>query len=144
MTILDVLGNSAYRQHITLLATLIKMAYADGKMDPAEWNVIRSVALHYGLDDEEVLKYLKKNYKKYSLDTPFELDKRVEQLYDLACLVFADGKTDERELRLLYTAIVGLAFPPDKADMIYDAAIRQCREGAGKDAFVRHIKQLLR
>ncbi|NPA46074.1 MAG: hypothetical protein GXO24_02550 [Chlorobi bacterium] len=143
MTILDALGNAEYRQHITLLATLIKLAYADGKIDPAEWALIRSVALRYGLDDDEGLKYLKKNYEKYSLDTPFELEERIEQLYDLARLVFADGKADEKELKILRTAVIGLGFQPAKADLIFEAAVNRCREGVGREAFIRYIKDLL-
>jgi len=143
MTILDALGNAAYRQHITLLATLIKLAYADGQINETEWNIIRSVASRYGLDDEEGLKYLKKHYNKYSLDTPFSLDERVEQLYDLARLVFADGKATSEELKILRTAVIGLGFPLDKTDLIYEAAVDLCRKSTGRENFIRYIKDLL-
>jgi len=143
MTILDALGNAEYRQHITLLATLIKLSLADGQIDPKEWEVIQSVALKYGLNDPEGLKYLKKHVDKYSLDTPFSLDERLDQLYELTRLVFADGKADNNELKILRRAVISLGFPPEKADLIYEAAVDKFRSGTDKESFIRYIKDLL-
>ncbi len=143
MTILDALGSAEYRQHITLLATLIKLSYADGHLDEREWEIIQSVALKYGLNDPEGLKFLRKNYQKYSLDTPFSLDERIDQLYQLTRLVFADQKADENELKILRRAIIGLGFPVNKADLIYQTALDLVRSGKSKAEFDEVIRRLL-
>ncbi len=143
MTILDALGSAEYRQHITLLATLIKLSYADGRLDEREWEIIQSVALKYGLNDPEGLKFLRKNYHKYSLDTPFSLDERIDQLYQLTRLVFADQKADENELKILHRAVISLGFPVDKADLIYQTALDLVRSGKSKAEFDEEIRRLL-
>ncbi len=143
MTILDALGSAEYRQHITLLATLIKLSYADGRLDEREWEIIQSVALKYGLNDPEGLTFLRKNYQKYSLDTPYSLDERIDQLYQLTRLVFADQKADENELKILRRAIISLGFPVDKADLIYETALDLVRNGKSKAEFDEVIRQLL-
>jgi hypothetical protein len=101
------------------------------------------VALKYGLYDPKGLKYLKKHVDKYSLDTPFSLDERLDQLYELTRLVFADGKADDNELKILRRAVISLGFPPEKADLIYEAAVDKFRSGTDKESFIRYIKDLL-
>ena len=143
MTILDALANAGYRQHITLLATLIKLSYADGQLDEKEWEIILSVARKYGLDDPEALKYLKKHYEEYALDTPYSLDKRIDQLYQLTRLVFADNKADEKELKILQRAIISLGFPVRKAGVIFQTAVDLVRNGHSAEAFAAVIRELL-
>ncbi len=143
MSIFDAIANAEYRQHISLLATLIKMSYADGKLDENEWKTIVKVAEKYGLEDEKTLKYLRKNYEKYALDTPFTLDERIAQLYDLTKLAYADGHLDDKEIAILKRAVIGLGFPLDKSDLIFEVALSAVKNGTDKETFARLIKDIV-
>ncbi len=142
MSIFDAIGNAEYKQHLSLLATLIKMSAVDGKIDDAEWKIIEKVAEKYGFD-EEALKYLKKNYENYSLDTPFSLEERIQQLYDLTRLAFADGHLEFKELRLLLRSVLGLGFPPDKAESVFEAAVNSVKNNEPKEKFFAVIKDIV-
>jgi len=143
MTILDALANAEYRQRISLLATLIKLSELDGKIDEKEWKIIEKVADNFGFLDEDALKYLKKNYRKYSLEPPFSLDDRIEQLYNLWQLAYADGKLDDNELRLLHRIIVGLGFPLNKTEEVFQAAAEALKKGTSKEKFNQIITEIV-
>jgi len=143
MTILDALANAEYRQRISLLATLIKLSESDGKIDEREWKIIEKVADNFGFLDEAALKYLKKNYAKYSLEPPFSLDDRIEQLYNLWQLAYADGKLDDQELRILHKVTVSLGFPLNKTEEIFEAAREAFKKGVSKEEFNRLITRIV-
>ncbi len=142
MSIFDALGSAEYKQHVSLLATLIKMSAADGRIDDSEWKIIEKVAEKYGFN-EEAVKYLKKNFDRYSLDTPFSLEERIQQLYDLTRLAFADGHLDFKELRILLRSVLGLGFPPDKAELIFETAVNSVKNNDSKEQFFALVKDIV-
>ncbi|NPA42748.1 MAG: hypothetical protein GXO27_01805 [Chlorobi bacterium] len=142
-SILDALANAEYRQRISLLATLIKLSEADGHIDENEWKIIEKVADNFGFLDKDALKYLKKNYHQYSLDPPFSLDDRIEQLYELWELAFADGKLDDKELRILHRVIISLGFPVNKAEEVFNASLEAFKKGVSKEEFNRLITEIV-
>jgi uncharacterized tellurite resistance protein B-like protein len=143
MSILDAYANAEYRQRISLLATLIKLSEADGVIDENEWKVIEKVADNFGFLDRDTIKYLRKNYHEYTLEPPFSLDDRINQLYELWHLAFSDGKLDENEIRLLHRVIVGLGFPVHKADDIYNASLEAFKKGVSKEEFNQLITDIV-
>jgi len=143
MSILDALANAEYRQRISLLATLIKLSESDGKIDENEWKVIEKVARNFGFLDEDALKYLKKHYDKYSLEPPFSLDDRIEQLYELWQLAYADGKLDDKELRILHRVTVSLGFPVNKTEEVFQAAYEAFKKGVSKEEFNQIITSIV-
>ncbi len=143
MTILDALGSAEYKQHVSLLATLIKLSEVDGVIAPEEWEIIEKIAFKYGLNDPEGLKFLKKNAEKYRLSTPYTLDERIDQYYQLLKLAYADGQTDEKELELIKRSIISLGFPTDKADDIFNKGLELVKNGAEYALFYEEIKDIV-
>ncbi len=143
MSILNALANAEYRQRISLLATLIRLSEVDGKIDENEWKVIEKVADSFGFLDRDALKYLKKHYREYVLETPFSLDERIDQLYNLWKLAFSDGKLDEKESRLLHRVTVSLGFPVKKTERIYKAALEAFKKGISKEEFNKIITEIV-
>ena len=143
MTILDALGSAEYKQHVSLLATLIKLSEVDGVIAPEEWEIIEKIAFKYGLNDPEGLKFLKKNAGKYRLSTPYTLDERIDQYYQLLKLAYADGQTDEKELELIKRSIISLGFPTAKADDIFNKGLELVKSGAEYELFYKEIKNIV-
>ncbi len=143
MTILDALGSAEYKQHVSLLATLIKLSEVDGVIAPEEWEIIEKIAFKYGLNDPEGLKFLKKNASQYSLRTPYTLDERIDQFYQLLKLAYADGRTDEKELELIKRSVISLGFPTDKADEIFSKGLELMKSGVDHDVFYDEIKKIV-
>ncbi len=141
MGIIDAYENAEFRNKISVLATLIKLSFADGILDENEMKIIEKVAREYGLLDPEDLRFLIKNYEKYSLEPAYNYDERIEQLYYLTKIIYADGHIDKAELKILKNAIVALGFPPKNVDIIYETAIGKIVDEADPEEFTKAIKK---
>ncbi len=142
MGIIDAYENAEFRNKISVLATLIKLSFIDGVLDPNEMEIIQKVAREYGLLDPEDLVYLIKNYDKYTLEPAYNYDERIEQLYYLSKIIYADGHIDKNELKVLKNAIVALGFPPQNVDIIYETAIGKIVDDADLEEFTEAIKKV--
>lgn len=142
MGIIDAYENAEFRNRISVIATLIKLSLADGVLDENEMKIIERVARQYGLADPEDLKFIIKNYEKYSLEPTYSYDERIEQLYYLTKIIYADGKIDKAELKILKNAIVALGFPPKNVDIIYERAVGLIADEADVDTFIKEIKKV--
>lgn len=141
MGIIDAYENAEFRNKISVLATLIKLSLVDGVLDENEMKIIEKVAREYGLLDPKDLRYLFDNYEKYSLEPAYNYDERIEQLYFLAKIIYADGHIDRNELKIIKNAIVALGFPPKNVDIIYETAIGKIVDDADIDEFKEAIKK---
>jgi uncharacterized tellurite resistance protein B-like protein len=141
MGIIDAYENAEFKNKISVLATLIKLSLVDGVMDENEMKIIGKVARDYGLLDPDDLQYLLKNYDKYSLEPAYNYDERIEQLYYLTKIIYADGHIDKDELKILKNAIVALGFPPKNVDIIYETAIGKIADEADLEEFTKAIKK---
>jgi len=106
--------------------------------------IITRVARDYGLLDQDDILYIIKNYEKYSLEPTYNYDERIEQLYNLTKIIYADGHIDKNELKILKKAIVALGFPAKNADMIYETAVGLIVDEADLEDFNKAIKKVNR
>ena len=144
MGIIDAYENAEFRNHISVLATLVKLSLADGVLDDNEMKIITRVARDYGLLDQDDILYIIKNYDKYSLEPTYSYDERIEQLYNLTKIIYADGRIDKNELKILKNAIVALGFPPKNTDIIYETAVGLIVDDADLEDFNKAIKKVNR
>ncbi len=142
MGIIDAFANAEFRNRISVLATLIKLSFADGVIDENEMKIIGKVARDYGLLDPDDLAEIIKNYEKYSLEPTYNYDERIEQLYHLAKIIYADGKIDKNELKIFKKAIVALGFPPQNVDVIYETAVGLIVDDTDLETFTKAIKKV--
>ena len=144
MGIIDAYENAEFRNRISVLATLVKLSLADGVLDENEMKIISRVARDYGLLDRDDILFIIKNYEKYSLEPTYNYDERIEQLYNLTKIIYADGHIDKNELKILKNAIVALGFPPKNADIIYETAVGLIVDDADLEDFNKAIKRVNR
>ena len=123
MSILDAFQNAEFRNKILVLATLIKLSLVDGVIDESEMKILKAIANKYGLNKPEQLKYIIKNHEKYHLEPTYNYDERIEQLYDLSKVVYADRYIHEKEEKMLKKIIIALGFPVKNVDKIFDKVI---------------------
>ncbi len=144
MTILDAFENAEYRNRISVVATLIKLSFADGVLDENEMKIIEKVARKYGIGDAENLKFLIKNFDKFSIQPTYSYDQRIEELYYLTKIIYADSEIDKAELKILKNSIIALGFPPKNVDIIYETAVGKIVDDADLDEFSEAIKKVNR
>jgi len=144
MGIIDAYENAEFRNRISVLATLVKLSLADGVLDDNEMKIITRVARDYGLLDQDDILYIIKNSDKYSLEPTYNYDERIEQLYNLTKIIYADGRIDKNELKILKNAIVALGFPPKNTDIIYETAVGLIVDDVDLEDFNKAIKKVNR
>ena len=111
---------------LTLLRSLIVMAWADGKVAEEETTVIDALIESFGATEEEAAELREFAREPKTLD-----DARLEELDEgsrrrllqLSVLVsFVDGKQDETERALLEELARRLEIPPDERDALLESA----------------------
>jgi uncharacterized tellurite resistance protein B-like protein len=80
--------------------TLIQVCRIDGKIDPAEMKMLHKEGRKFGLTDPEIDKLIEsENSGEYH--TPYSLDEKFEQLYNVAVMILADKVVTEEEKKAL-------------------------------------------
>lgn len=117
------------------LAWMIKMAFADGQVDPAERKIIDSVARRYEIDCSRVDQLIHAaTAGQLDVPAPADRDQARAQLKAMAGIALADGKIDRREYDLLRQAgnAIGLS----------DHDVKQLLKQARSEAFTQSREEL--
>ncbi len=86
------------------IKNLLALAKVDGHMHPKEEDLLYKIAKRYGLKDRQV-KELIDSDEKFSMNVPDNHNDKMNLLYDLVLMVYADGVVDEHELEFCEEAV---------------------------------------
>ncbi|GGH76975.1 hypothetical protein [Phaeocystidibacter marisrubri] len=117
---------------------LYQMAMTDGDFSAEEWKTLYQFALERGISEIELDRVLLSTTG--SLDIPDSIETRVEYLYDLTRMIWADGKVtpDERETLIKY--VRKFQFKEENVTALADYLIEKVRAGISKDALLLELK----
>ncbi|MEM6523706.1 MAG: hypothetical protein AAGF85_09330 [Bacteroidota bacterium] len=79
------------------LRNLIALAKADGKLHSSEEEMLYKIGAKYGLKDRQISNLIQ-NDKEIELKIPSSHDLKMNQLYDLVLMVYADGIVEDSEV----------------------------------------------
>ena len=79
------------------LRNLIALAKSDGHLHPDEEKLIYKIGDKYGLKDRQIASLLRSD-KKTDLHIPEKHDDKMDQLYDVIMMVYADGVVEDSEI----------------------------------------------
>ncbi len=86
------------------IKNLLALARVDGHMHPKEEELLYKIAKRYGLKERQV-KVLLDSDEKFSMNVPDNHNDKMNLLYDLVLMVYADGVVDEHELEFCEEAV---------------------------------------
>jgi uncharacterized membrane protein YebE (DUF533 family) len=86
------------------IKNLLALAKADGHMHPKEEALLYKLGARYGLKDRQV-KQLIDNDEKYSVNVPDNHNDKMNLLYDLILMVYADDVIDKHEVKFCEDAV---------------------------------------
>ncbi|MDA9843862.1 TerB family tellurite resistance protein [Flavobacteriaceae bacterium] len=116
-------------------AAILRIALSDGIISEEEEAFINRTAINLEIDEDEVAK-IKANLDDYPINPPATQQKRLERLYDLSKMVFADNIADDAEKKLMKRLIVGLGFPSNEIEAIIEKSFTEIQNGSDEDEFV--------
>ncbi len=122
MPIKDLYDHSEKRNNLAHFAAIATLAAVDGEINPKEQKVIDKFAVKLDITGEEIKEVMKKE-NKFPIETPYTSEKRLERLYDLFRIIFADHKIDQDEMRLIKRYAIALGYSPEKAEEVIRKSI---------------------
>ena len=87
------------------IKNLLALAKADGNMHPKEEALLYKIAKHYGLKDRQV-RELSEMDEKFEVNVPDNHNDKMNLLYDLILMVYADEVVDQQEIEFCEDAVM--------------------------------------
>jgi uncharacterized tellurite resistance protein B-like protein len=120
-------------------AAIVRVALSDGIITAEEKAFLNRTAINLEIEDDEVAEIMAYP-DKYPINPPANGQRRLERLYDLTRMVYADHIADEEEVQLLIRLVIGLCFETEKATQIAEKALSLVADARDEDEFVAAFK----
>ena len=120
-------------------ASIVRIALSDGVISKEEEAFINRTAINLEIEEQEV-ETIKANLDNYPINPPSTEQRRLERLYDLTRMVFADQIADEAEKKIMNSLIIGLGFPHEEVEDIINQSFEQIQKGSDEDEFIASFK----
>ena len=120
-------------------AAIVRVALSDGVISEEEEAFISRTAINLEIEDDEVAT-IKANIDNYPINPPHTEQRRLERLFDLARMVFADKIAEEAEKQLMNRLVVGLGFPHKEAESIISRSFIEIQKGSDEEEFIASFK----
>jgi len=120
------------------IRNLIKIARADGSIDPPEMEVLYEIAQRYDFGKADVDEMIE-TIDQYQFTPPTEKKQRYIQFRNLVKMVLADNVVDDKEIKLCKRFAIGLGFPIPKVEGLVELVINSLKAGDGSHDTVDKI-----
>ncbi len=124
-------------------AAIVSVAMSDGVISKEEKAFLDRLATKLDISEANY-KIILEDYKSHPVNPPVSYERRLERLYDLTRMVFADSNLGGEQVVVLKKLAVGLGFNPDNAGYVVDKALKLVGATIDVDAFVEEIKNMNR
>jgi len=120
-------------------AAIVRVALSDAVITESEQAFINRLAIYLEIDDEDY-KNIMEDPSRFPINPPADEQRRLERLYDLTRMVYADAIADAEEIKLLKKLVIGLGFSNSLSETIVQKALVAVADGLDEDAFVAALK----
>ncbi|MDA0774423.1 MAG: TerB family tellurite resistance protein [Bacteroidetes bacterium] len=120
-------------------AAIVRVALSDAVITESEQAFINRLAIYLEIDDEDY-KNIMEDPSRFAINPPADEQRRLERLYDLTRMVYADAIADAEEIKLLKKLVIGLGFSNGLSETIVQKALVAIADGLDEDAFVAALK----
>ena len=135
MSFSDLFTSGFKQRNHAHFAAIVRVALSDGIVTDEEKAFLNRTAINLEIDDAEVAEIMA-NPDNYPINPPADEKSRLERLYDLTRMVYADNIADEEEVLLLNRLVIGLGFNTEDSSAIAQKALTHVANGADEDEFI--------
>ena len=139
MSISEIYSSGFKNRNRDHFAAIVRVALSDGIITDEEKAFLNRTAINLEIEENEFQTILE-NANQYAINPPATESNRLERLYDLTRMIYADHIADEGEKQLLGRLVVGLGFNTQDAQAIVSKALDLVRSGHDEDDFVAEFK----
>ncbi len=141
MSFSDLFDSGFKKRNEDHFAAIVRVAMDDGVISDDEKAFLDRLAHNLDISDGDYALILK-DYKSHPINPPYDYDRRLERLYDLARIVYVDHIKGDNEEILLRKISVGLGFHPENVKYIVDKALTLVSNGVDLDTFTEEMKNM--
>ncbi|WP_417442975.1 TerB family tellurite resistance protein [Joostella sp.] len=143
MSISDLYSSGFRDRNRDHFAAIVRVALSDGEISPEEKAFLDRLASNLDITPE-LYESILENPSAYPVNPPSLYVARLERLYDIARMIFADHIEDEDEMKIMRRLGIGLGFSPANVDLINKKAMDLIHDGVDVDTFIEEIRHMNR
>ena len=122
-------------------SAIVRVAIADGDMSTEEKAFLDKLAIRLEISADEYAEILD-NPLKYPINPPYLHVQRLERLYDLSRMVYADHILGPKQKEILTKFTLALGFTPGNVTYIVDKALSLLMLNADSETFVYEMQHM--
>lgn len=144
MSFSDLFDSGFKKRNEDHFASIVRVAMDDGIITDDEKAFLDRLARNLDISQGDY-ELILKDYKSHPINPPTSYDRRLERLFDLSRMLYADHIKDEHQVVLLKKIAVGLGFNAENAKYVVDKALNLINSGVDDlDTFSDEIKNMNR
>ena len=141
MSISDLYDSGFKHRNQGHFAAIVRVALTDGVIKPEEKAFLERLAKSLEISQEEYEEILD-NPLKFQINPPYLYIQRLERLYDLARMVYADEELGIGQRNLLLKFAIALGFTPSNVSYIVDKALSLLALHVDLDTFLFEMQNM--
>ena len=122
-------------------ASIVRVAFSDNIISQEEKAFLDRLAHNLDISKETYLSIFK-NYKSHPINPPISQESRIERLYDLARIVYADDIKDAHEVTMLRKIAIGLGFQTDTVSEVVNTSLKLVSDKVDFETFQEEMKRI--
>ena len=141
MSISDLYSSGVHKREISRFANLVKLALSNNIIANEEQELIDKLAIKLNITEVEYSQILK-NPNDFPIIPPVDYKNRIDHLYNLVKMVFADNEATDGQIGILNKITIGLGFSKDHYQAVTTEAVHQIMNNGTIEAFTEAIKKV--
>ncbi len=122
-------------------SAIVRVAIADGDLSKEEKSFLDKLAVRLEISADEYAEILE-NPLKYPINPPYLHSQRLERLFDLSRMVYADHVLGPKQKEILTRFALALGFTPSNVPFIVDKALSLLMLDVDADTFVYEMTHM--
>lgn len=139
MSISDLYSSGIHKRELGHFANIVKMAQSDNIVTSKEQTLIDRMKRRLNITDSEYVKVIE-NPQNFPMVPPLDYKNRIEHLFNLVKMIFADSEVTDDQVGLLNKITIGLGFSLENYQEVTKVAIEQFMSNGKLENFTEAIK----
>lgn len=141
MSISDLFDSEFKSRNKGHFSAIVRVAIADGDLSNEEKQFLDKLKSRLEISEDEYTEILE-NPAKYPINPPVLHTQRLERLYDLSRMVYADHVLGPKQKEILIKFALALGFTPGNVSFIVDKALSLLLLNVDSDTFVYEMTHM--
>lgn len=141
MSFSDLFDNEFKSRNKGHFSAIVRVALSDGELTSEERAFLDKLAIRLEISQAEYVEILE-NPSKYSVNPPVLHSQRLERLYDLSRMVYADHVLGPKQKSILTRFTLALGFTPSNVPYIVDKALSLLILNVDLDTFIYEMTHM--